>query len=291
MDLARITIMWSFLFALNCWADFSVVVSHPILADMVQSLTPQKIQVTSLIRKGEDPHHFQPTPLTVSKIKKADLVIYNGGGLEPWLEPFIKSIDPNKQLNILAELQKSKHSLIYHPISGELDPHAWMSLTLGIEYIRQISLKLAALDPAHAAEYSQKNQKMGEELKDLQKQFKSQFAKVANKKIITSHQAFQYFGKDMDLDIQSLQGWSAHSDISAKKMRYWIESIKSNKIQALFPESLSSTSLLKKIASESGARLGEPLCADILTTSGPCSSYLGLLKKTADTIQKTLSSQ
>lgn len=267
-----------------------VAASFSILADLVQAIGGERVQVRTLVGIDADAHAFEPTPSDAKTILGARLLVLNGLHFEPWAQKLAQSagfkgatlvasdgIQPRRSAHSQAEPHDAGHDHQH----GEVDPHAWQDPTLVMVYVKNIAKSLTRLDPAGAASYQRNSAAYLAELQALDDFAKAAFAPVpvAQRKVITSHQAFNYLGARYRIQFQAAQGISTQAEPSAKAVAQLIAQIRKNKIRAIFPENQSNTQLLTQIAQEAGAKVGAKLYAGGLSGPGePGSSYLQMMR-------------
>ena len=215
-----------------------IVTSTSIFADMIKNVGQSLVEVQTIVPTGNDPHAYEPTPSDVKLISGADLVMINGLNLELWIHRVIKNIRfPNKRVIILTEGIKPLSSQDY---TNSKDPHAWMTIQNGLVYIRNIYQQL---DP-YIEEKDKKilkinylNYKRKLEATENFILQKISLIPPAKRKLVTAHDAFQYFGKAYNIDLYPLQGVSPESEILIQDFQNIIKTIKKHQITAIFIES------------------------------------------------------
>lgn len=241
-----------------------IVVSFSILADMTREVAGEVAVVTSLVAANADAHVFEPTPKDAQRLKTADLVIVNGLRFEGWMDRLVKSSGYKGPLVVATA------GIEPRLVRSSADPHAWQSLKHAQTYVQNIADALARARPdqatainARAASYSQK-------LKALDDDARKQLAEVppAQRRVITSHDAFAYLGEAYGITFIAPQGWNTSSDASASTVAAAIRQIKAKQARALFAENITDRRLIDRIASETGAVVGGTLYSDALSLPG-----------------------
>ena len=174
---------------------------------------------------------------------------------------------------------------------GEFDPHAWQDVANAKIYSRNIAAGLAKADPKNAAHYQEHLSSYIAKLSALDAEIKADMAKLPNnsRTVVTSHDAFQYFGRAYGLTFLSPQGISTDSEASAADVANLIRQIRKEKIKAVFIENLSDSRLIQRIAEETGAKVGGTLYPGALSTaSGPAPTYLEMMRENARVIRRAL---
>ena len=180
-----------------------------------------------------------------------------------------------------------------HHDHGAFDPHAWQSLGHAVAYVDNITAALAQADPANAADFYQNRAAYGAEIEALDTEIRESVAGLpADRRIVvTSHDAFQYFGRDYGLTFIAPQGLSTESEASAKDVARLIQQIRERDIRAVFIENVADPRLLKRIADETGAAIGGTLYPGALSgPDGPAPTYLDMMRHNAMTLAQALAS-
>ena len=178
-----------------------------------------------------------------------------------------------------------------HHDHGEFDPHGWLSLQNAVVYVDNIAEALAKAAPANAAIYYQNRAAYIAEIELLDQQIKDMIAALSesDRTIVTSHDAFQYFGRDYGLQFLAPQGLSTESEASARDVAQLIEQIRAESISAVFVENVADSRLLQQIARETGSTIGGKLYPGALSNEDePASTYLDLMRHNATTITTAL---
>jgi zinc/manganese transport system substrate-binding protein len=305
------------------------VATFSILGDMVKQVGGDRVEVTALVGPNGDAHVFDPTPADAKTLAGADIFFVNGLGFEGWMDRLEKSSgfagrlvvasDGVKPLTMEEEeghhhgdagKDEEKHEdhakgaeeheehakgEAGHEHEGErvTDPHAWQSLANGKIYVVNIRDGLIAADPEGKDFYEANAQKYLEAIAKEEAAVKAAIGALpeARRKIITSHDAFGYFGNAYGLEIIAPEGVSTESEASAQDVAKIIRQIKAEKIPAVFLENVTDRRLLDQIAKESGAKIGGTLYSDALSPpDGPAPTYLGMFRHNIETLTAALSS-
>lgn len=265
-----------------------VVTSFSILADLTQAIGGKHIELVNLVGADEDAHVFEPSPEHAKALLKADLIIANGLGFEPWLERLLDSSEA-RGMRIDASAGVLPLLLTEHGHSVP-DPHAWQSLSNAEIYVRNIAKALSQLDPSHSADYAARRDAYLVRLHVLREQANSQLNSLpaSQRKVVTSHDAFGYFGQAWQLQFIAPQGLSTSDEPSAAEVARLIRQLRSEGVRAVFVENIRDPRLIKQIADEAGATVGGTLYSDALAASGPASTYLGMFQHNLDTLLAAL---
>ncbi len=181
----------------------------------------------------------------------------------------------------------------HHHHHGAFDPHAWQSLRNAVAYVDNITAALAQTDPENAASFYQNRAAYVAEIEALDAEIREIVANLPadRRTVVTSHDAFQYFGRDYGLTFLAPQGLSTESEASAQDVARLIEQMRKEGISAVFVENITDSRLLEQIANETGATIGGTLYPGALSgPDGPAPTYLDMLRHNATTLAQALSS-
>ncbi|MCD5991799.1 metal ABC transporter substrate-binding protein [Pseudomonas sp. CDFA 553] len=259
------------------------VASFTVIADMVQNVGGDRVHVTSLIGPNGDPHVYEPSPADAQALKKADLVFVSGLHLEGWMDRLIKASGYKGEPVVLSNGIKTRSM----EEDGEriTDPHAWNSAANAVIYVRNIVAALEKADPAGASLYKANGERYTQQLQALDSYARTQIQSipVAQRKVLTSHDAFGYFGDAYGVTFLSPLGFSTESEASAADVGKLIRQIKAEHVSAYFFENSGDPRLVKQIADASGAKPGGELYVEALSpANGPAASYVQMFKYNVD---------
>ena len=274
-------------------AKVKVVASFSILADFVRVIGDTQVEVTTIVPLASDPHVYQPTPDVAQRLTQADLIIVNGLGLEGWMTRLSEAADNAKKVVIASKNVKPR--LLFEPLlsaaSPVADPHAWHDVQAAKQYVKTITQALVATDPAHETLYQNNEKEFQQQLTALDAWIVTQFDLIpaGDRKIVSAHDAFGYYGARYGLIIYALQGISTENEPSAKQLAYLIQLMRREKISSLFVENMSNQHLLQQVALETGVRIGGTLYADSLSLpDAPAASYVQMMRYNTQTIIQSL---
>ena len=252
-----------------------VVASFSILADMARQLAPADVDVSALVGPDADAHVYEPSPADGRRLARADLVLINGLGFEGWIERMVK-VSGYRGPVVVASQGIEPRSGGHHGV----DPHAWQDLAMSRRYVANLADAFVKRWPERLSRITQLDRQVREWLGAVPR---------AQRRVITSHDAFGYFGAAYGVDFLAPQGWNTHSEPSAAAVARLIRQIKRDGVRAIFVENISDPRLVERIAREGGARVGGTLYSDALSAAGgPAASYLGLVEHNARTLASAL---
>jgi zinc/manganese transport system substrate-binding protein len=272
-----------------------VAASFSVLGDMVKQIGGDRVEVKTFVGPNGDAHVYEPTPGDTKTLADAPILVVNGLGLEGWMSRLQKSsgfkgavVTATKGIKT-RQMEEEEHGTT----RKITDPHAWQSLANGRVYVQNIRDGLTAADPAGKDTYEANAKKFLADIDDVEKLVKDSIAKLppARRKIITTHDAFGYFGATYGMEFIAPEGVSTDSEASAKDVAKIIRQIKAEKIPAVFLENVSDRRLLDQIARETGAKVGGTLYSDALSdANGPAATYLDMFRHNIATLTAALSS-
>lgn len=261
-----------------------VVATFSILGDLVKNVGGDRIALATLVGPDGDAHVYSPSPADAKKLAQAKTVFINGLGFEGWITRLVKASGTKATIVVasrgvtprqMADDHGDKHD------HGKSDPHAWQSVANVKTYVANIRDGLTAADPAGKAAYEAGAADYLQKLDALEREVRDIVAKIPadRRKIITTHDAFGYFGQAYGIDFVAPQGVSTESEVSAKDLAKIITQIRRQKIPAVFLENVTDPRLVKRIADETGAKIGGTLFSDALTgEAGDAPSYIDMMR-------------
>jgi zinc/manganese transport system substrate-binding protein len=256
-----------------------VVASFSVLGEIVHEVAGDKAVVHTLVGPDGDAHSFEPTPNDAKTLGSADLVIVNGLGLEKWMERLIEASGYKGRVVVASEGVRSR--MMVEDGADVTDPHAWQNIANGRLYVRNIAKALAAADPADADYFNARAESYEATLSALDSWVRQEIAQVPQPKrrVITTHDAFGYFGAAYGVSFLAPEGISTDAEPSAGDLAKLIDQVRREKIKALFLENITSPQLMQTIAQETGVPLGGALFSDALSPpDGPAPTYVAMFK-------------
>jgi zinc/manganese transport system substrate-binding protein len=280
---------------LACWlivgsafADLKVATLHPLMSDLASQVGGSHVAVVSLLKPGGDPHEFQPSPGDLSRIRDAGVILASGKGLEPYLPKLRDNLAPGQKIVEVGRtipsvrISAGDQLFICCPAhaSGGIDPHWWHSVSGMKRATRVVAEEFAAADPANASAYSAGAASYTAKLDGLDGWIRGQLARVSrnDRKLCTAHLAFGYLCRDYGFRALPVQGLSRESSPSPQYLAETINSIKREKVRAIFPENIANPKVLEAMVSQTGVKLGQTLIADG-TGTGSAASYEGMMRQ------------
>ncbi len=270
----------------------SVVTSFSILADMARHVGGDHVTVTPLVPANGDAHIFTPAPSHAKALGAADVFVMNGLGFEVWAEKLLRSANFKgvsavaargaRTLDVQGEDGHGHGAHDHdHDHDHENDPHAWQDIENGIVYVANIRDALAKADPAHGADYKANAARYIAELKTLHAWVKAEIAKVPapKRKVITSHDAFRYFGRAYGVTFIAPAGVNEETEPSARALARTIDQMRKERITALFIENVNDRRLVEQLRRDGGATIGGTIYSDALSApDGPANTYAHMFR-------------
>lgn len=260
---------------LHAAEQLKVVASFSILADFVRNVGGDRINLTTLVGADSDVHVYAPAPSDAKRIADAKLVIVNGLGLEGWLPRLVQSSGSKAQVVIVSA------GIAPLKLGSAADPHGWQSVPNAKIYVTDIANALAAVDPDDAEFFRARAKAYLEKLETLDREVRAAVAKIPQerRKVISTHDAFGYFAAEYGVQFIAPLGVSTQTEPSARDIATIIGQIKAQKIPAVFLENISDDRLIRRIAAETGSKVGGTLISDGLTgEKGPAPTYIDMVR-------------
>ncbi len=234
-----------------------VLVTFNAIKELTQAVAQDKVEIITLIPDGSEPHDFQPTTKSMQQLSKADILICNGVGMEPWVDTAVKAA-ANKKL-LIVEAAKGvdlirltdKDDIKEH---GAYDPHTWLSLTCAQTEVENIAQALAQADAQNASFYLQNAKDYNARLASLLEKYQPLFAQAQHKNFVTGHAAFGYLCRDLGLTQTSVEDVFASGEPSAQRLAQLVEYCRTHSIKTIFVEEAVSPKISATLAKEVGAK-------------------------------------
>jgi zinc/manganese transport system substrate-binding protein len=252
-----------------------VIASFSILGDIVQNVGGERVDVTTLVGPDGDAHMFEPTPADARAVAAADVVFVNGLAFEGWMDRLVDAAGYKGPIVVASEGVTTR--TMDEDGQTVTDPHAWQDLSNGRRYVENVAAGLIAADPGHAEAYRAAAAAYAAEIAAKDQWVRNEMATVpaAQRKIITSHDAFGYFGAAYGVRFLAPVGVSTEDEPSAAGMAQLVDQMKSERVGIVFIENMSNPKLIETLAGEVGAKVGGTLYADALSSpGGPADTYL-----------------
>jgi ABC-type Zn uptake system ZnuABC Zn-binding protein ZnuA len=262
--------------------------SITIINDIVKNIGGDKVDAKSICGVGIDPHTYKPKPNDPRLVSESDIVFINGFTLEHWIEEMVHNAGGNKKVvTVTNGLTPMKDEKGY----GDPDPHAWFDITNVKTYAKNIADALIEADKPNESYYRQNLESYTKKLDSLEAWTKAEIQKIPAEKrvLITSHDAFRYFGKAYGLEVRGLQGISTEAKAQTEDVKKIIDLIKERKLNSVFIETSVNPKLLEEISKETGAKVGGTLFSDSVGDEGTFEgTYIGAVTHNVNAIVNAL---
>jgi zinc/manganese transport system substrate-binding protein len=268
-------------------AEFKVASLSTITTDIARNVGGDKVKVIPIIKPGIDPHEFQPSPSDVKEIETADLVLITGKGIEGYLTKLedavgnkAKFVDTGGTIPSLKLEEEGKMAE---------DPHWWHSIANMKKATAVVEKRFSEADPANKTTYEKNTAAYLAQLEELETWAKTEVSKLPRekRKLVTSHDAFQYFARDFGFKIYAIEGVSTEDEPSSKKITDLIKTVKNKGVKAIFLESIENPKVATTMTKETGAKVGGKLYADGLGEN-EAATYQDMMRYNITTIVEGL---
>lgn len=233
-----------------------VVTSFYGMKALTEEIGGDKVNIENVIPEGSEPHDFDIKAKDMKAIEEADIFIYNGAGMEEWIED-VKAAISEKELIIVeaskgVDLINADEEDEEHNHLGK-DPHTWLGLNEAKIQGENIKNALVEKDAKNKEYYEENFKKFNEKIDSIIEEYSPKFKELDNKNFVTGHATFGYLCRDFGLAQKSIEGVFAEGEPSPKELRNLMEYCKENNIKTIFIEELISTQLSDTLANEVGA--------------------------------------
>ena len=270
-------------------APLKVASLSTVLSDVAANVGGDKMQVEAVVKGGVDPHEFQPSPGDVELVAGADVVLVSGKGMEGYLSKLEDGTDKKKFVNVGDKIGNS----LKLKDEGKVieDPHWWHSVANVKKATDVVRDALIAADPADKDAFTANAAAYQAKLDELDKAIKVKVAELGRdkRKLVTSHDAFQYFARDYGFKIYPIEGVSTAEEPSTRKVAELLGTIKKEKVKSVFFENTQNPKVITQITKETGATVGGELYADGLgAPDSDAATYIDMMHHNINTIVDAL---
>lgn len=234
-----------------------VVASFDAMKEITQAIGGNKVDVTTIIPEGIEPHDYELKTSDVQKLQEAKLFVYNGLGMEAWADKAIQTASADNLMSVaLAEHVQPIELTDPEEIEehGAYDPHAWLGLTSAKEEASAVKDALIKISPEDK-EYFEKNyMAFADEIDKMQEEYMKKVANATRKEIVTGHAAFGYLCRDLGISQESVEDVFASGEPSAQKLAELTDFCQAHNVKVIFTEDLVSPAVSETLAKEAGAK-------------------------------------
>lgn len=274
----------------------SAVVTVGMVADIVRHVGGKQVDVTQIMGPGIDPHLYKPTRDDVQQMMEADIVFYSGLMLEGKMTDTLVKLARTMPVVAVTERLDPVQLLEPEDFGGHYDPHVWMDVAAWALCVQGVAEGLAGFDPPRSAEYRARAEDYRHQLQQLHEYGVQALGSIPAelRVLITSHDAFNYFGRAYGLDVQGIQGVSTESEAGLARINELVELLVTKKIPAVFIESSVSRKNIDALVEGAAARghqlvVGGELYSDAMGEAGTYEgTYLGMLDHNITVVARAL---
>lgn len=273
----------------------NVAASFYTMNDFAQKIGGDKINIITIVPNGMEPHDFEPKTGDITRIKNAKVLIYNGAGMENWVDKVISSAN-NKEL-IAVEASKgitlldgNEDKVSSKDNRAQKDPHVWLNPQNAIKEMSVIRDAFVKADPNNKDFYDKNFDNYKAKFDELDKEYKNSVSAFKDKNIVVAHAAFGYLCNAYGLNQVAIEGLSAESEPTAAKMAEIARFAKDNKVKVIFFEELVSPKIAQTIANEAGAKTDmlNPLEGISEEDSKKGKEYLSVMRDNLEALKRAL---
>jgi len=258
-----------------------VVTTFSTLNSFVEGVGGDRVRVRNLVPVGASPETYQPTPQDIAALSQARLVVQNGLGIEAWLQQTLQNA-ANRNMRVLVLSDGLPH--IDH------NPHLWMDPVLARVYVGEIREALAAMDPAHKAEYARNARAYDAKLVALQASIAKQIVAIppAQRAMIIFHNAFDYYNRRFGIRTVGVIELSPGQDPNPEYIAHLVDLARQNHVRAVFSEPEYSPKLAQTLAKSAGIQVVTNLYDDSIGNDPRVHDYISMLRYDTGVIVKAL---
>ena len=274
-----------------------VVCTTGLVADLVKNVGGEHVEVVALMGPGVDPHLYKATASDITRLQRADVIFYSGLLLEGKLaDLFAKLARRQRFVYPVAESIPESDLLEPPEFQGHYDPHVWFDVPLWSKCVETVRDGLAEFAPARAADFRKNAADYQARLVKLHDwaTAKARELPAAARVLVTSHDAYNYFGRAYGFQVIGLQGISTVTEAGSADMVKLVDFIKQHKVQAIFVETSVPHATIERISKDAGVKIGGELFSDALGAAGQMENgydvgtYEGMIRHNVNTIVEAL---
>ncbi len=252
-------------------AEVAVVATTGMVADLVRGVGGDRVEVHQLMGPGVDPHQYRPTARDASRLSKADAIFYNGLNLEARMGELFERLSKRGGRVFAVTDSVPKDRLLPGEEADEIyDPHVWFDAALWAEAVKSVVEGLSEADPAGREDYVRNGESLRNRLLELDAWLKARAGELPPERrvLVTSHDAFGYFGRAYGFEVVGLQGMNTVSEASLADVSALAEFLRKRGAKAVFVETSVNPEALRRVADNAGARVGGELFSDAMGEPG-----------------------
>lgn len=276
---------------------FTIVTTTGMVTDIVRQVAGERAEVTGIMGTGVDPHLYKPTASDNAKLRGADVIFYSGLLLEGRMDEVLKTANERGK-PVYAVTEGIDPAYVRHPpgFAGHPDPHVWGDVTAWSAATAYVAETLAEFDPPHADEYRENAERYRAELAELDAYVRQVIASIPDgqRRLVTAHDAFEYFSHAYGIPVQSVLGITTESEAGVDDINQLVDFLVENKVPAVFIESSVNSRNIEAViegAAQRGwtVRIGGELFSDAMGAPGTYEgTYIGMIDHNATVIARAL---
>jgi zinc/manganese transport system substrate-binding protein len=269
-----------------------VTATFTILADLVSQIGGDRVVVASLVGTDGDPHTYQPRPSDLTRLATSTVLVENGLNLEGWMTRLAASAGFHGKLIVTSAGLPTRN--FQEGGKTVIDPHVWQDPRLAVRMVAAIAAGLTAADPAGADAYRERAASFTADIQREDQEIAAAMAAIPadKRQIITSHDAFGYYGARYGITFQAAQGISTEDEPTPRELAKLAAQIRREHIRAVFVENMTDPRIAGSLAREAGAIVGGKVYSDSLSPpDGPAPTYLAMLRHNTKLFTEAMSKQ
>ncbi|MDR5693816.1 MAG: zinc ABC transporter substrate-binding protein [Armatimonadota bacterium] len=261
-----------------------VAASFYVLGEFARAVGGERVEVTTLIPAGGEPHEWEPSPRAVAEVRRAALFIYHGMGLDPWAERLAATLPRSKVLNATDGLPLPRKA------DGQLDPHVWLDPLLAQEMVQKIAAALNRIDPLGREQYEANKESYARQLRNLDSAYRNSLRSCRIRAVLTTHAFLDYLARRYGFQAIAIGGFSPEGEPSPARMKELVGLARKMRVRAVLTETLVSLRAAEVLAREVGAKVlrFNPLEGLTLEEEARGESYLTIMKKNLAVLREAL---
>ncbi|HSH96221.1 MAG TPA: zinc ABC transporter substrate-binding protein [Roseimicrobium sp.] len=274
-----------------------VTTTVSMVTDLVRQIGGDRVQVTGLMGAGVDPHLYKATASDVSKLQQADVIFYSGLMLEGKMQDLFTKLAAGRR-PVFAVTQSIPKNLLLQPpqFEGHFDPHVWFEVSMWSYCVESVVKGLSETDPTGKTYYAQRGVVVRQRMTELHDWAVKKASELPKERriLVTSHDAYNYFGRAYGFQVVGLQGISTVSEAGLADVAKLVDFIKKHQVKAIFVESSVPHQTIERISRDAGVKIGGELFSDAMGTPGQMENgydlgtYDGMIKHNLTTIVEAL---
>lgn len=269
-----------------------VVTTTTMLQDLAQEIGGDTVRVHGIMKPGGDPHLYQPTPADARLIASSDIVVTSGLHLEGWIDDLVRNAGGERRV-VVASRRVKPIRMADSP--GGVDPHFWFDLdawSLAADEVGEGLIEVVGgRETNEAKRVVRQLDAYKQQLGQLDDWTRSRLSSIprGQRVLITSHDAFGYFGRAYEIDVVGIQGVSTEQEAAQRDVANVIDLVRERGAPAVFVETSVNPQLIEQVARETGVKVAGPLYSDSIgTPDSPAATFVGTVAENVRIITEAL---